>query len=84
MLAGPAAVKLAERMVKLGPEWMEALERAATLGDEAAILRLASQAGATDPWLGNEISRLGSKFDHDSILYAIYEARRLSEDGTNG
>jgi len=83
-LASPAARELVAQLKNMQAEWLAALERAATLGDEQAILHLANQAASIDPWLGSEIARLGSKFDHETILALIQEARKPNEQDTHG
>jgi signal transduction histidine kinase/ligand-binding sensor domain-containing protein/CheY-like chemotaxis protein len=70
---------LAERLKRMDPDWLAALERAATLGDEQTITQLANQVETTDPWLKSEINRMATQFDHDSILILIQEARRIQE-----
>lgn len=82
--AGPAFSDLAGRLNRMEAEWLAALERAATLGDEQTILLLAGQAAATDTRLRNEITHLGNKFDHERILALIQEARRLKESDPHG
>jgi CheY-like chemotaxis protein len=83
-LASQAARELVGRLKIMPAEWLAALERAATLGDEQAILNLANQAAPTEPWLGSEIAHLGSKFDHESILALLQEAHKLDEQDSNG
>jgi CheY-like chemotaxis protein len=83
-LTSPTAREMVGRMTNMQAEWLAALERAATLGDEQAILHLANQAASIDPWLGSEIARLGSKFDHESLLALVEEARKPNEEDTHG
>lgn len=75
---------LAERLNRMHADWLLRLERAATLGDGQTILLLASQAASIDPGLGNEISRLGNQFDHESILNLIQAARSLNPQDRHG
>jgi hypothetical protein len=51
------------------------------VGDEQTIINLASQAESQDPVLMSEINRLAARFDHDSILSLIQEARKANEHG---
>jgi hypothetical protein len=83
-LASPAAHELVEHLKAMQVDWLAALERAATLGDEQAILHLANQAAVNDPWLGSEIARLGSRFDHESILALLLEARKPDKPDQHG
>jgi signal transduction histidine kinase/ligand-binding sensor domain-containing protein/CheY-like chemotaxis protein len=70
---------LAERLKRMDTGWLAALERAATVGDEQTIINLASLAESEDPVLMSEINRLAARFDHDSILILIQEAREFND-----
>lgn len=52
-------------------EWRAELERAATLGDQDEIERLANEIRAQDPELAAGVLELAESFDHDRILELI-------------
>jgi CheY-like chemotaxis protein len=79
MMASSASGNLIEILSSMSPDWLAALERAATLGDEQTITQLASLAATVDPQLESEITRLATRFDHESILALIKEARRQGQ-----